>query len=267
MKKRSVVLAGSVVAAVSAAAAWAVLPLHSEEAAALADPRLAPPIVKLTSPVAVTGVERAFTGVVAARVQSNLGFRVGGKVVERLVDVGQRVTSGQALMRVDSVDLRLAVTAKQNAVTAARAVVVQAEADERRYAALLRKGWSPKQRYEQAKAALDTAKARLAAAEADARVAENEATYAVLLADADGTIVETLAEPGQVVAAGQPVIRLAHAGPREAVVALPETVRPPSARSPPPRYSGRPARGSRLNCVSSRTPPTASREHTRRATS
>ena len=87
-------------------------------------------------------------------------------------------------------------------------------------------GWVSRQRYEQAKAASDTAKAQLAAAEAEARVAENEATYSVLVADADGTVVETLGEPGQVVSAGQTVVRLAQAGPREAVVALPETIRP-----------------------------------------
>ena len=87
-------------------------------------------------------------------------------------------------------------------------------------------GWSTRQRYEQAKAALDTATAQLAAAEADAQVAENEAAYSTLVADVDGTVVETLAEPGQVVSAGQTVIRLAQAGPREAVVALPETTRP-----------------------------------------
>ena len=87
-------------------------------------------------------------------------------------------------------------------------------------------GWVSRQRYDQAKAASDAAKAQLAAAEAEARVAENEATYSVLVADADGTVVETLGEPGQVVSAGQTVVRLAHAGPREAVVALPETIRP-----------------------------------------
>jgi RND family efflux transporter MFP subunit len=100
------------------------------------------------------------------------------------------------------------------------------DADERRYASLLNKGWISPQRYEQAKAASDTAQARLAAAEADARVAENEATYSVLVADADGTVIETLGEPGQVVSAGQTMVRLAQAGPREAVVALPETIRP-----------------------------------------
>jgi RND family efflux transporter MFP subunit len=136
------------------------------------------------------------------------------------------VKAGQLLMRIDDTDLRLALTAKRNAVAAVRAVVVQAEADERRYAELLQDGWVPRQRYEQTKAALDTATAQLAAAEADASVAENEATYSVLVADADGTVVETLGEPGQVVSAGQTVVRIAQAGPREAVVALPESVRP-----------------------------------------
>jgi RND family efflux transporter MFP subunit len=91
---------------------------------------------------------------------------------------------------------------------------------------LVSDGWVSRQRYEQAKAALDTAEAQLAAAEAEARVAENETTYSVLVADADGTVVETLGEPGQVVSPGQTVVRLAQAGPREAVVALPETIRP-----------------------------------------
>src|SRR6266581_3226246 len=82
--------------------------------------------------------------------------------------------------------------AKRNAVVAARASVVQLEADERRYAKLMSDGWVSRQRYEQAKAASDTAEAQLAGAEADARVAENEAAYSVLVADADGTVVETL---------------------------------------------------------------------------
>jgi RND family efflux transporter MFP subunit len=91
---------------------------------------------------------------------------------------------------------------------------------------LVSEGWVTRQRYEQAKAASDSAKAQLAAAEAEARVSENEAAYSVLVADADGTVMETLGEPGQVVSAGQTVVRLAQAGPREAVVALPETIRP-----------------------------------------
>ena len=123
-------------------------------------------------------------------------------------------------------DLDLALTAKENAVAAARALAAQARADEARYRQLTADGWVSRQRYDQAKAAADSAEAQLAAAEAQADVARNEAGYSLLLADADGTVVETLAEPGQVVAAGQTVVKLAHAGPREATVNLPETVRP-----------------------------------------
>src|SRR5207247_69701 len=79
---------------------------------------------------------------------------------------------------------------------------------------------------EQDRAELESAKAQLEAAEAQARVISNSSEYAVLLADADGVIVRTLSEPGQVVAAGQTVIQLAHDGPREALINLPEGVRP-----------------------------------------
>ena len=226
MKQRPIIVLGSVLVAVSGAAAFATLAVYTQEASAVSDPRQEPPIVRLVTAALLTGSERAFTGIIGARVQSNLGFRVPGKIVERLVDVGHEVKAGQPLMRIDDTDLRLALTAKRNAVAAARAMVVQTEPDERRYASLLDSGFVPQQRYEQAKAALDTAEAQLAAADADARVAENEAAYAVLLADADGTVVETLGEAGQVVSAGQTVARVAKAGPREAVVALPETIRP-----------------------------------------
>jgi len=211
-------------AATVGSAAW--MSLQPAIAAKDDDPRLKPQLVQVAIVKPAAASERAFTGVILSRVQSNLGFRVAGKIVERLVNVGQQVRAGQPLMRIDETDLRLALTAKRNAVAAARASVVQLEADERRYASLLNKGWVSRQRYEQTKAALDTAEAQLAAADAEARVAENEATYAVLVADADGTVVEALGEPGQVVSAGQTVVRLAQAGPREAVIALPETIRP-----------------------------------------
>jgi len=223
-KSRLVVLAGVLIAA-SGAAVFATLGI-SPRASAARDPRQEPPMVRVVTAARVAGSERGFTGTIGARVESNLGFRVAGKIVERLVNVGEQVKSGQPLMRIDETDLRLAVAAKRNAVAAARAVVVQTDADERRYANLVNDGWTSKQRYEQAKAASDTAKAQLAAAEAEAGVAENQATYSVLVADADGTVTQTLGEPGQVVSAGQAVVRLAQSGPREAVVALPETIRP-----------------------------------------
>jgi len=226
MKNARIVLytAALLIAAAVGSAAW--MSLQPAIAAKDDDPRLNPQLVQVAVVKPAAASERAFTGFISARVQSDLGFRVPGKIVERLVDVGQEVKAGQPLMRIDDTDLLLALTAKRNAVAAARAIVVQMEADERRYASLLEDGWVPRQRYEQAKAALDTAEAQLAAAEAEAQVAENEAAYAVLVANADGIVVETLGEPGQVVSAGQTVVRIAEAGPREAVVALPETIRP-----------------------------------------
>jgi RND family efflux transporter MFP subunit len=226
MKKRPAVVLGGLVIAASGVAALVTVAMRTQEASAVGDPRQEPPIVRLVTAAQVNGSERGFTGTIGARVQSNLGFRVAGKIVERLVNVGQQVKAGEPLMRIDETDLRLALTAKRNAVAAAHASVIQRDADERRYASLLDKGWVSPQRYEQAKAASDTAQAQLAAAEAAARVAENEATYSILVADADGTVIETLGEPGQVVSPGQTVVRLAQAGPREALVALPETIRP-----------------------------------------
>lgn len=227
MKKRPVLVLGGILVAASGAAAFATFAIPAQEASAVSDPRLEAPLVRLMTAAPVSGSKRSFTGVIGARVESDLGFRVPGKIVERLVDIGQEVKAGQPLMRIDDADLRLALTAKRNAAAAARAIVVQTKADERRYASLRDDGWVTRQRYEQAKAASDTAEAQLAAAEAEARVAENEAAYSALVADADGTVIETLGEPGQVVGAGQTVVRIALAGPREAVVALPETIRPP----------------------------------------
>jgi RND family efflux transporter MFP subunit len=228
MWRRLFIFLGVLAAMAAGIAAVAYFLNASEQTgSAAADPRTTPLLVRVANATTVTGAERAFTGTIAARVQSNLGFRVPGKIVERLVDDGQQVTAGQPLMRIDETDLRLALTAKRNAVLAARAAFVQARADEKRYATLVDGGLAASpQRYEQAKAALDTAEAQLAAAEAEAKVAENEATYSILVADADGTVVTATGEPGQVVAAGQTVVQLAHAGPREALVALPETIRP-----------------------------------------
>ncbi|MEZ0274858.1 MAG: efflux RND transporter periplasmic adaptor subunit [Roseimicrobium sp.] len=190
------------------------------------DPRLQSPTVEVFKVEAAGSSGRTFTGIVEARVQSDLGFRVGGKILERSVDVGQRVHKGQILMRLDSVDLELAFAAQQANVEAARARYTQARADEARFAGLVESGAVSRQEYDQARAALDSTKAQLEAAEAQASVSNNSSEYAVLLADADGVIVRTLSEPGQVVAAGQTVIQLAHDGPREALINLPEGVRP-----------------------------------------
>ena len=190
------------------------------------DPRTRMPLVRVRAVEPAVHAERSFTGIVAARVQSDLGFRVPGKILERLVDTGQAVKRGQPLMRIDPTDLRLATRAHDESVAAATARARQTAQDEARYRDLVAAGAVSASAYDKIKAAAESARAELNAAQAQADVARNETAYTVLLADADGVVVATLAEQGQVVGAGQVVVRVAHAGHREAVVEFPETLRP-----------------------------------------
>jgi RND family efflux transporter MFP subunit len=191
-----------------------------------ADPRTEPPLVRVATAGTAQEGGGSYSGVIASRVQSDLGFRIAGKVVARLVDTGQAVRRGQPLMRIDATDYMLASRTRAGSVAAARATAIRTAADEKRYRDLVGAGAVSASAYDKAKADSDAAQAQLAAVEAEASVARNEAGYAVLVADADGVVVETLAEPGQVVAAGQTVVKLARAGTREASVNLPETERP-----------------------------------------
>jgi RND family efflux transporter MFP subunit len=203
-----------------------VLAACNDASSSSTDPRMQPPLVRIET-VEISGEsERSFTGIIAARVQSDLGFRVPGKVLARFVDAGQTVKRGQPLMRIDPTDLRLAMRAHEEAVAAAKARARETADDEARHRGLVAAGAVSRSAYDKAKAAAEAARAELNAAEARADVARNETGYAVLFADADGVVVETLAEPGQVVGAGQVVVRVAHAGRREAVIELPETLRP-----------------------------------------
>ncbi len=190
------------------------------------DARLEPPLVVVSKPSSSVGDHPVYSGVVTARVESNIGFRVSGKVIERIVDVGQEVRKGQVLMRLDRNDLVLNYSAQEAVVATAQAKYTLAYADEARLNGLSEQGAISAQTYDAAKAALDAAKAALDAAKAQASMAKNADSYADLVADADGIIVGVFVEPGQVVAAGQVVIRLAKNGHREAEVYLPESVRP-----------------------------------------
>ena len=166
--------------------------------------------------------KQRFTGVVRARTESSLGFRVGGKILERLVDPGEHVRRGQALMRLDRSDFMLSLGSAQAAVDAANAEVMMSSAEEMRTRKLVSAGWAAPKTYDQTKANADAAAARLTAAEAQAKQLGNQLLYAELQADADGVVMEVPVEPGQVVAAGQPVVKLARDGAREAEVFLPE---------------------------------------------
>lgn len=190
------------------------------------DPRTQIPFVKTANVQIASESSHSFTGTVAARVQSDLAFRVSGKILERLVDAGQQVKRGQPLFRIDPNDLQLTAQSLQEGVIAANARANQTAEDEIRNRGLAEVGAISASSYDQIKAVADAAKAQLKAAESQANVAKNASGYAILVADADGVVVETLAEPGQVVNAGQTVVRVAHSGKREAIVHLPETLRP-----------------------------------------
>src|SRR6188474_78187 len=148
---------------------FAVAACHN--AAASIDPRTQAPVVRVATVRTSAQAERSFTGIVAARVQSDLGFRVPGKVLERPVDTGQTVKRGQPLMRIDPTDLRLATRAHEEAVAAARARARQTSEDEVRYRNLVAIRAVSASEYDQARAAAESARADLNAAEARADVA------------------------------------------------------------------------------------------------
>jgi len=181
-----------------------------------------PRLVRAFTVISAQGGALEYTGVIHARTESDLGFRVSGKITEKLVKAGDHVKRGQALMRLDPTDLRLAANSAQAAVEAARALNKRAVTDELRQRELVAKKAVSVQEYEQAKSAADATTAQLNSAMSYARQQENQAGYAVLTADADGVIMEIPADVGQVVGAGTVVVRLAQDGPREAVVNLPE---------------------------------------------
>src|SRR6516225_1101647 len=197
-------------------------------ALAACDPMTAQPTVP-TRPVLVTNAhyesqvsERSFVGTVRPRIESDLGFRVAGKVAKRLVEVGTLVEIGQPLAVLDEVDLSLQAEQAAAELSAAYGVVAQATAAETRAKELRQKGWSTDAQLD--KATADEARARLNRAERSVELTKNSLSYARLVADAAGVVTATLIEPGQVVSAGQTAIRVARLAEKEVVVAIPETL-------------------------------------------
>ncbi|GAB4214156.1 MAG: efflux RND transporter periplasmic adaptor subunit [Rhodoferax sp.] len=163
-----------------------------------------------------------YAGEVRARFESRVGFRVGGKLVQRSVDVGQRVRPGQVLAQLDAQDLTLARDAAQAQVNAAQTSRDLAAADLQRFEGLRAQNFISAAELDRRRAALDGAKAQLDQAQANLAALRNQAGYASLRADQAGVVTAVLAEPGQVLSAGAPVVQLAQDGVRDAVFALPE---------------------------------------------
>ncbi|MEW5964610.1 MAG: efflux RND transporter periplasmic adaptor subunit [Pseudomonadota bacterium] len=166
---------------------------------------------------------RSYTGTIKPRYESDLGFRVAGKIVERLIDVGDRVTPGETLARLDATDYRLSLESAEAELKAAQSSLRQAEADEQRYAALNKKTWVSDASYDQKKAAADEARGRAERANRALALAKNQLAYTNLVATEAGVVTALPVEVGQVVGAGQLVVRVARLDELEAVVAIPES--------------------------------------------
>ena len=163
-----------------------------------------------------------YAGEVKARTESRLSFRVGGKMLKRLVDLGDTVKAGQVLAQLDAQDLRLGQDAARATVAAAQASYDQSAADFKRYKELSEKGFIGPAELDRREMAMKTARAQLDQAKAQSSVQGNQAGYAALVADAAGVITGVDLEPGMVASSGTPVLRLAHDGPRDLVFAVPE---------------------------------------------
>lgn len=163
-----------------------------------------------------------YAGEVKARTESRLSFRVGGKVVSRRAGLGDAVKAGEVLAQLDAQDLRLGQEAARAALAAAQANLDQTSADYKRFKELRDQGFISSAELERRATSLKAAQAQLDQARAQADVQGNQTHYASLVAGAAGVITSVEAEPGMVVAAGTPVLRLAHDGPRDVVFAVPE---------------------------------------------
>jgi RND family efflux transporter MFP subunit len=164
-----------------------------------------------------------FAATIRARTESDLGFRVNGKVAKRLVQNGDLVRKGQPLLVLDPIDLKLQLEAAEAEMRAATTSLAQAEADEGRQVTLQKSGWSTPATLDKARAIAGDARGRLTRSQRAVELARNALDYTTLEADADGVITATPVEPGMVISAGQAAVRLSRLNELEALVALPET--------------------------------------------
>ncbi len=185
-------------------------------------PAAVPLVVTQKAQVGDATLHASFAGEVRARSESALGFRVGGKITQRLVDVGTRVKPGTPIARIDARDFQLNSAAATSQMAAAQADVTQAQADYARYNDLFQKKFVSAAEMDRRKATLDVAVARLAQAKTQLNVADNQGTYTALVADRAGVITSVDADVGQVVAAGQTVVRVAQDDEKEALITVPE---------------------------------------------
>lgn len=187
------------------------------------EPVRAVKLIEVGAQAARTEVE--YAGEVRARTESRLGFQVAGKLVQRWVQTGDAVRKGQLLAELDGQDYALAAQAAQAQLAAAQTQRDLARADWTRFSALKDQGFISGVELDRRRANLQSAQAQLAQAQAQATAQNNQSGYTRLVASAAGVVTGVQAEPGQVVAAGAPVVVLAHDGLRDVVIAVPEGAR------------------------------------------
>lgn len=207
-------------------ARWGALLVTAAALAACARQEAAPEPVRSVKvvQVGVSGFQSGyeFAGEVRPRVESRLGFRVAGKITQRQAEVGQKVKAGALLAQLDPQDYRLAAEAARAQVAAALTNRDLAAADYKRYVTLREQNFISGAELERRETTLKAAQAQLDQAQAQMAAQGNQARYTTLVADVSGIITAVEAEPGQVVAAGTPVFRIAQDGPRDVVFAVPE---------------------------------------------
>ena len=183
---------------------------------------VAQPVQVVQIAPASTSESWSYVGTIRARFESDIAFRVGGKVTRRLVDIGASVAAGQVIAELDPTDYRLALEAQQAELAAAKSSRDQAVAAEERYRTLHAQGHVAKAALDQRVAAADEARGRVERAERALAIARNQLEYTVLRSDAAGVVSALPVEVGQVVAPGQPIARIARRDEIEALVAIPE---------------------------------------------
>ena len=163
-----------------------------------------------------------YAGEVRSRVESRLGFRVGGKLLRRHVEMGQHVKAGELLAQLDPQDFKLAADGARAQLAAATTNRDLALADAKRYKDLREQNFISAAELERRDTALKAAQAQVDQAQAQLAALGNQTAYANLVADVAGVVTSVDAEPGQVLAAGTPILRIAQDGPRDVVFAVPE---------------------------------------------
>jgi membrane fusion protein, multidrug efflux system len=197
-----------------------------------APPPLVRPVQTIVVHYGAAGEPVTLSGQIQAQTEANLAFRIGGRLIERRVNVGDTVAPGQVVARIESQDPQNALRSAQADLTAGQATLVQARNSEARYRALVATGVISRAQYDDAQQQLAAAQSRVAAAEAAARTARDNVGYTELRSDVGGVVTGKGAEPGEVVQAGQMVVQVAQKGGKDAVFNVPALLMRQTPKNP-----------------------------------